>query len=110
MLSSTVLWAGATPRKMDGTCLALVEVTIPPGPTAELPALGSFFTSGTVVTSTGLPPMAPPFDQGAFTAVVNVGQGNWTYRGGKFKGTQLRFVTDLKTGMPMGYTECFQSA
>jgi hypothetical protein len=105
MLGSSLLSAGASPRRMNGTWLAVVEVTIPPGPTVELPELGTFATSGTVVMSTGFPPMTFPFDQGTFTAIVNLGQGNWTYRGGKFRGTQLRFVSELGTGMPKGYTK-----
>ena len=105
LLEPSLLGAGATPRKMNGTWFALVEVTIPPGPTVELPELGTFSTSGTIIMSTGFPPMALPFDQGPFTAVINVGQGNWKYRGGKFMGTQLRFISDQDTGMPMGYTK-----
>ena len=105
LLGPSVLGAGATPRKMNGTWLALVEVTLAPGQTEILPELVTYSTSGTSIASTGFPPMPLPFDQGPFTATIKVGQGNWVFRGGMFKGAQLRFVTDLNTGMPMGYTK-----
>ena len=104
LVGASVLHAGkATPRKMNGTWFALVEMSGAPVP---LPELLTFSTSGISIASNGFPPMPFDFDDfDPFMAVIKIGQGNWTFRAGKFKGTQLRFVTDLNTGMPIGYTK-----
>jgi hypothetical protein len=87
---------------MNGTWLAMVE--IPDVPDA-LPELLTFSTSGTVVASTGFPPFPFDFDQGSVVAAPKIGQGNWVFRGGMFRGTQLRFLVDLSTYMPIGFTK-----
>ena len=103
VLGATTLEAGATPRKMNGTWFVIVELPGAPGP---MPELVTYSASGTSIASAGFPPMPFDFDDTPpFMGTALVGQGNWRFRGGKFTGTQLRFLTELGTGMPMGYTK-----
>ena len=101
-------WEGRLlPRRMQGTWSSMIE--IPPNDilgnpeTVYMPELDSFTGGGTAITSSAFPVMPLAVDEGSFLAAVEIGQGNWAYRGDHFVMTQWRFLTDTITGAPLGY-------
>ena len=94
-------------RMMQGTWSSMIE--IPPNDilgnpeTVYMPELDSFTGGGTAITSSAFPVMPLAVDEGSFLAAVEIGQGNWAYRGDHFVMTQWRFLTDTITGAPLGY-------
>lgn len=107
LLGSSLLSAGATPRKMNGTWSSIIEIPANPvlgnTETVYMPELDTFSTSGTAITSSASPVMPLNVDSGPYLAAVEIGQGNWIFRGGRFFMTQWRFLTDTDTGDPLGY-------
>jgi hypothetical protein len=105
------LWLGPAPgeagghaRWMKGTWMTIIPWE--QSPTGFLPEIGSFDLSGTVVYQSGFPPVTLPLDGlGPVTFAPKVGLGTWKCRRGAFAGTQWRFLYDLETGMPIGYSK-----
>ena len=97
----------ATPRRMQGTWSSMIE--IPPNDilgnpeTVYMPELDSFTSGGTAITSSAFPVMPLAVDEGSYLAAVEIGQGNWVFRGDHFVMTQWRFLTDTESGEPLGY-------
>ena len=101
-------WEGRfTPKRMQGTWSSLIE--IPPNDIlgnpvpVSMPELDSFSAGGTAITSSAFPVMPLAVDEGSYLAAVEIGQGNWVFRGDHFVMTQWRFLTDTESGEPLGY-------
>jgi hypothetical protein len=97
----------ATPRRMQGTWSSMIE--IPPNDilgnpvTVYMPELDSFTSGGTAITSSAFLVMPLDVDEGPYLAAVEIGQGNWRFKGGQYAMTQWRFLTDTVAGEPLGY-------
>jgi hypothetical protein len=92
----------ATPRKVAGTWMSIVEVPDNPitGPLV-LEELDTFSADGTIITSSSAPFLEL---QPGLLVVSSAAHGIWkSTGGGNYMSHQLRFLTDTTTGMPMGY-------
>jgi hypothetical protein len=100
---------GHIPKRMIGTWLAGVEITLEPGTDPiYLPEIGTFERGGTAIYSSGFPPLALPFDQTngeLVTYEAKAGQGSWIYKAGRFVGTQWRILVEVSTGIPLGFSK-----